>query len=36
VHQSYEQAVALGLGDRLLASMIEAQEKLNNMSILAR
>jgi 3-hydroxyisobutyrate dehydrogenase-like beta-hydroxyacid dehydrogenase len=36
VHQSYEQAVALGLGDKLLASMIEAQEKLNNMSILAR
>jgi 3-hydroxyisobutyrate dehydrogenase-like beta-hydroxyacid dehydrogenase len=36
VHQSYEQAVALGLGDKLLASMIEAQEKLNNMSILVR
>ena len=29
VHQSFEQAVALGLGDKLIASMIEAQEKLN-------
>ena len=29
VHQSFEQAVALGLGDKLLASMIEAQQKLN-------
>jgi 3-hydroxyisobutyrate dehydrogenase-like beta-hydroxyacid dehydrogenase len=36
VHQSFEQAVALGLGDRLLASMIEAQEKLNNVRILER
>jgi 3-hydroxyisobutyrate dehydrogenase-like beta-hydroxyacid dehydrogenase len=34
VHQSFEQAVALGLGDKLLASMIEAQEKLNNVRIL--
>jgi 3-hydroxyisobutyrate dehydrogenase-like beta-hydroxyacid dehydrogenase len=36
VHQSYAQAVALGLGDKLLASMIEAQEKLNGMQILKR
>jgi 3-hydroxyisobutyrate dehydrogenase-like beta-hydroxyacid dehydrogenase len=34
VHQSFEQAVALGLGDRLVASMIEAQEKTNGVSIL--
>lgn len=33
-HQSFEQAVALGLGDRLIASMIEAQEKLNQVRIL--
>jgi 3-hydroxyisobutyrate dehydrogenase-like beta-hydroxyacid dehydrogenase len=33
VHQSFEQAVALGLGDRLLGSMIEAQEKLNQVRI---
>ena len=32
-HQSFEQAVALGLGDRLIASMIEAQEKLNQVRI---
>jgi 3-hydroxyisobutyrate dehydrogenase-like beta-hydroxyacid dehydrogenase len=36
VHQSFEQAVALGFGDRLVASMIEAQEKLNNLRILPR
>ena len=36
VHQSYEQAVALGFGERLIASMIEAQEKLNAMRIVAR
>jgi 3-hydroxyisobutyrate dehydrogenase-like beta-hydroxyacid dehydrogenase len=36
VQQSYSQAVALGFGDKLLASMIEAQEKANNMRILAR
>jgi 3-hydroxyisobutyrate dehydrogenase-like beta-hydroxyacid dehydrogenase len=36
VHQSYEQAVALGLGDKLLASLIEAQEKLNNVRLLDR
>ena len=36
VHQSFNQAVALGLGDRLLASMIEAQEKVNGMQIVKR
>ena len=36
VHQSFELAVAMGLGDRLIPSMIEAQEKLNNMQILRR
>jgi 3-hydroxyisobutyrate dehydrogenase-like beta-hydroxyacid dehydrogenase len=36
VHQSFEQAVALGFGDKLLGSMIEAQEKLNGMRIVAR
>ena len=36
VHQSYVQAVALGLGDKLVASMIEAQEKLNNLKIVPR
>ncbi len=36
VHQSYVQAVALGLGDKLLPSMIEAQEKLNGIEIVKR
>jgi 3-hydroxyisobutyrate dehydrogenase-like beta-hydroxyacid dehydrogenase len=36
VHQAYLQAVALGLGDRLLASMIEAQEQLTGQSIVKR
>jgi 3-hydroxyisobutyrate dehydrogenase-like beta-hydroxyacid dehydrogenase len=36
VHQSYEQAVALGLGERLVPSMIEAQEKLNQLKIVPR
>jgi len=36
VHQSYEQAVALGLGERMVPSMIEAQEKLNQMQIVKR
>lgn len=36
VHQSFEQAVALGLGDRLIPSMIEAQEKLNGIQIVKR
>jgi 3-hydroxyisobutyrate dehydrogenase-like beta-hydroxyacid dehydrogenase len=33
VHQSFELAVALGLGEKLVPSMIEAQEKLNQMQI---
>lgn len=36
VQQSYSQAVALGFGDKLVASMIEAQEKANNLRILER
>jgi 3-hydroxyisobutyrate dehydrogenase-like beta-hydroxyacid dehydrogenase len=36
VHQSFNQAVSLGLGDRLLASMIEAQEKVNAIAIVKR
>jgi len=36
VHQSFNQAVSLGLWDRLLASMIEAQEKVNGMQIVKR
>ena len=36
VHQSFELAVALGLGDKLVPSMIEAQEKLNQMQIIKR
>ena len=36
VHQSFEQAVALGLGDRMVPSMIEAQEKLNGTQIVKR
>jgi 3-hydroxyisobutyrate dehydrogenase-like beta-hydroxyacid dehydrogenase len=36
VHQSFAQAVSLGLGDRLLASMIEAQERINGMKIVSR
>jgi 3-hydroxyisobutyrate dehydrogenase-like beta-hydroxyacid dehydrogenase len=36
VHQSFELAVAMGLGERLVPSMIEAQEKLNNMQIVRR
>jgi len=36
VHQSYTQAVAMGLGDKLLASVIEAQEKVNAMTILPK
>jgi 3-hydroxyisobutyrate dehydrogenase-like beta-hydroxyacid dehydrogenase len=36
VHQSYAQAVAMGFGDKLLASMIEAQEKINQMPIVPR
>jgi 3-hydroxyisobutyrate dehydrogenase-like beta-hydroxyacid dehydrogenase len=36
VHQSFQQAVALGLGGKLVASMIEAQEKLNRIEIVKR
>jgi 3-hydroxyisobutyrate dehydrogenase-like beta-hydroxyacid dehydrogenase len=36
VHQSFAQAVALGLGERMVPSMIEAQEKLNQLKIVPR
>ena len=36
VHQSFELAVAMGLGEKLVPSMIEAQEKLNGMQIVKR
>jgi len=36
VHQSFELAVAMGLGEKLIPSMIEAQEKLNNLQIVKR
>jgi 3-hydroxyisobutyrate dehydrogenase-like beta-hydroxyacid dehydrogenase len=36
VHQSFAQAVALGLGDKLLGSMIEAQEIVNRTQIVKR
>lgn len=36
VHQSYAQAVAMGFGDRLLASMVEVQEKINGAKIVKR
>src|SRR6478752_5934470 len=36
VHQSYAQAVAMGLGDRLVPSLLEAQEKVNGMQIVTR
>jgi 3-hydroxyisobutyrate dehydrogenase-like beta-hydroxyacid dehydrogenase len=36
IHQSFEQAVALGLGERMVPSMIEAQEKLNGIQIVKR
>ena len=36
VHQSFEQAVALGLGERMVPSMIEAQEKLTGTPIVNR
>ena len=36
VHQSFAQAVALGLGERMVPSMIEAQEKLTGSPILKR
>jgi 3-hydroxyisobutyrate dehydrogenase-like beta-hydroxyacid dehydrogenase len=36
VHQSFEMAVALGLGDRMVPSMIEMQEKVNQTQIVKR
>ncbi|HUP97015.1 MAG TPA: NAD(P)-dependent oxidoreductase [Usitatibacter sp.] len=36
VHQSFAQAVALGLGERMVPSMIEAQEKLTGVQILKK
>ena len=36
VHQSFVQAAALGLGDRFIASLLEAQEKLNGIEIVPR
>ncbi len=35
-HQSFVQAANLGLGDRFIASMFEAQEKLNDVQIVPR
>lgn len=36
VHQSYQQAVAMGLGGKLVGSMIEAQERVNGIGIVPR
>ena len=36
VHQSLEQAVAMGLGDKLVASLLEAQERLTSSRIVPR
>jgi 3-hydroxyisobutyrate dehydrogenase-like beta-hydroxyacid dehydrogenase len=36
VHQSLVQAAALGLGERFMPSLIEAQEKLNGIKIVPR
>jgi len=36
VHQSFAQAVALGLGEKLVPSMIEAQERLNGLRIVPK
>ena len=36
VHQSFAQAVAMGLGDKLVPSMIEAQERLTGTAIVPR
>jgi 3-hydroxyisobutyrate dehydrogenase-like beta-hydroxyacid dehydrogenase len=36
VSESFERALALGLGERMLPSMIEAQEKLNDTAIIPR
>jgi hypothetical protein len=35
-HQSFVQAVNAGFGDKLIASLFEAQEKLNNVTIVPR
>lgn len=35
-HQSFVQAVNLGFGDKLIASLFEAQEKINNVKIVPR
>jgi 3-hydroxyisobutyrate dehydrogenase-like beta-hydroxyacid dehydrogenase len=35
-HQTFVQAANLGLGDRFIASLLEAQEQLNNVRIIAR
>jgi 3-hydroxyisobutyrate dehydrogenase-like beta-hydroxyacid dehydrogenase len=35
-HQSFVQAGNLGLGDKFIASLLEAQEKLNNVQIIPR
>jgi 3-hydroxyisobutyrate dehydrogenase-like beta-hydroxyacid dehydrogenase len=36
VHQTFAQAVALGLGDRLVPSLLEAQERLTDTTIVPR
>jgi 3-hydroxyisobutyrate dehydrogenase-like beta-hydroxyacid dehydrogenase len=36
VHQSFELATALGLGEKMVPSMIEAQEQLNQLKIVPR
>jgi 3-hydroxyisobutyrate dehydrogenase-like beta-hydroxyacid dehydrogenase len=36
VHQSFEMAVALGLGEKMVPSMIEMQEKVNQIQIVSR
>ncbi len=36
VHQSFEMAVALGLGEKMVPSMIEMQERINQMQIVKR
>ena len=36
VHQSFELAVALGFGEKMVPSMIEMQEKVNQMQIIKR
>ena len=35
-HQSFVQAANLGFGDKLIASLFEAQEKINNVKIVPR